>query len=65
MAEAVPVQRLRDGREGNGIPRRSHIVSPQRHHANKLSNCQVAINADARLVVLGRPLSGNRNGCKA
>lgn len=48
------------------IPTRDHVVAEQSKNCRYSTNHQVVIDADSRLVVVvGRPLPGNRNDCKA
>lgn len=48
------------------VPTRDHAVATQSKNYRYSTNHQVVIDADTRLVVVvGRPLPGNRNNCKA
>ncbi|GGU46959.1 hypothetical protein GCM10010244_85770 [Streptomyces coeruleorubidus] len=52
--------------DGTLVPTRAHTVAEQSKNYQYSTNHQVVIDADTRLVVLvGRPLPGNRNDCKA
>lgn len=52
--------------DGTLVPTRDHTVAEQSKNYRYSTNHQVVIDADTRLVVLvGRPLLGNRNDCKA
>jgi hypothetical protein len=52
--------------DGPLVPTRDHTVAEQSKNYRYLTNHQVVIDADARLVVaVGRPVTGNRNDCKA
>lgn len=52
--------------DGTLVPTRDHSVAEQSKNYRYSTNHQVVIDADTRLVVaVGRPLPGNRNGCKA
>lgn len=52
--------------DGTLVPTRDHTVAEQSKNYRYSTNHQVVIDADTRLVVVvGRPLPGNRNGCKA
>ena len=52
--------------DGTLVPTRDHTVSEQSKNCRYSTNHQVVIDADTRLVVVvGRPLPGNRNDCKA
>lgn len=52
--------------DGTLVPTRDHTVAEQAKNYRYSTNHQVVIDADTRLVVVvGRPLPGNRNGCKA
>jgi hypothetical protein len=52
--------------DGTLVPTRDHAVAEQSKNYRYSTNHQVVIDADTRLVVVvGRPLPGNRNGCKA
>ncbi|WP_406445001.1 transposase [Streptomyces sp. NBC_01613] len=52
--------------DGTLVPTRDHTVSEQSKNYRYSTNHQVVIDADTRLVVVvGRPLPGNRNDCKA
>ncbi len=51
---------------GTLVPTRDHKVAEQSKNYRYSTNHQVVIDADARLVVVvGRPLPGNRNDCRA
>lgn len=52
--------------DGTLVPIRDHEVAEQSKNHRYSTNHQVVIDADTRLVlVVGQPLSGNRNDCKA
>ena len=52
--------------DGTLVPTRDHAVVEQSKNYRYSTNHQVVIDAYTRLVVLvGRPLPGNRNDCKA
>lgn len=52
--------------DGTLVPTRDHTVAEQSKNYRYSTNHQVVIDADRRLVVVvGRPLPGNRNDCKA
>ena len=52
--------------DGTLVPTRDHAVAEQSKNYRYSTNHQVVIDAYTRLVVLvGRPLTGNRNDCKA
>ncbi|WLQ46009.1 transposase family protein [Streptomyces poriferorum] len=52
--------------DGTLVPTRDHAVAAQSKNYRYSTNHQVVIDADTRLVVVvGRPLPGNRNDCKA
>lgn len=52
--------------DGTLVPTRDHEVAEQSKNYRYSTNHQVVIDADSRLVVVvGRPLPGNRNDCKA
>ncbi|WP_438699367.1 transposase [Streptomyces antarcticus] len=52
--------------DGTLVPTRDHTVAAQSKNYRYSTNHQVVIDADTRLVVVvGRPLTGNRNDCKA
>ncbi|MBH0246110.1 transposase [Streptomyces cavourensis] len=52
--------------DGILVPTRDHSVAERSKNYRYSTNHQVVIDADTRLVVLvGRPLAGNRNDCKA
>ncbi|MFD7244651.1 transposase [Streptomyces massasporeus] len=52
--------------DGTLVPIRDHTVAEQSKNYRYATNHQVVIDADARLVVVvGRPVPGNRNDCKA
>jgi DDE superfamily endonuclease/DDE family transposase len=51
---------------GTLVPARDHSVAEQSKNYRYSTNHQVVIDADSCLVVsVGRPVSGNRNDCKA
>ncbi|MFC9672691.1 transposase [Streptomyces sp. NPDC056949] len=51
--------------DGTLVPTRDHTVAEQSKNYRYSTNHQVVIDADTRLVVVvGRPLVGNRNDCK-
>lgn len=51
--------------DGALVPTRDHTVAEQTKNYRYSTNHQVVIDADTRLVVVvGRPLPGNRNDCK-
>ncbi|MFE3742067.1 transposase [Streptomyces sp. NPDC059134] len=51
--------------EGALIPTRDHTIAERSKNYRYSTNHQVVIDADTRLVVVvGRPLAGNRNDCK-
>ncbi|WP_328492488.1 transposase [Streptomyces sp. NBC_00414] len=63
-------QRFRKGTvlvvDGTLVPTRDHSVAERSKNYRYSTNHQVVIDADTRLVVVvGRPLPGNRNDCKA
>jgi hypothetical protein len=63
-------QRFRKGTvlivDGTLVPTRDHSIAEQSKNYRYSTNHQVVIDADTRLVVVvGRPLPGNRNDCKA
>ncbi|WP_037601771.1 IS5/IS1182 family transposase [Streptacidiphilus rugosus] len=63
-------QRFRKGAvlivDGTLVPTRDHFVAEQSKNYRYSTNHQVVIDADTQLVVVvGRPLPGNRNDCKA
>ncbi len=67
-------QRVQDGGpalavlivDGPPVPTRDHTVAEQSKNYRYSTNHQVVIDADTRLVVaVGRPVTGNRNDCKA
>ncbi|TWD17708.1 DDE family transposase [Streptomyces sp. T12] len=65
-----PRQRFREGTvlivDGTLVPTRDHTVAEQSKNYRHSTNHQVVIDADTRLVVaVGRPVTGNRNDCKA
>ncbi|MFF4188855.1 transposase [Streptomyces sp. NPDC001691] len=65
-----PRQRFRKGTvlivDGTLVPTRDHTIAEQSKNYRYSTNHQVVIDADSRLVVvIGRPLPGNRNDCKA
>lgn len=52
--------------DGTLVPTRDHTVAEKSKNYRYSTNHQVVIDADTRLVVVvGRPLPGNRNDCKA
>ncbi|MFB8136330.1 transposase [Streptomyces mirabilis] len=52
--------------DGTLVPTRDHSIAERSKNYRYSTNHQVVIDADTRLVVLvGRPLAGNRNDCKA
>ncbi|MFH9734954.1 transposase [Streptomyces sp. NPDC017260] len=52
--------------DGTLVPTRDHSAAEQSKNYRYSTNHQVVIDADTRLVVVvGRPLPGNRNDCKA
>lgn len=52
--------------DGTLVPTRDHQVAEQSKNYRYSTNHQVVIDADTRLVVVvGRPLPGNRNDCRA
>lgn len=52
--------------DGTLVPTRDHKVAEQSKNHRYSTNHQVVIDADTRLVVVvGRPLPGNRNDCRA
>ncbi|MFJ6485947.1 transposase [Streptomyces sp. NPDC091682] len=52
--------------DGTLVPTRDHTIAAQSKDYRYSTNHQVVIDADTRLiVVVGRPLAGNRNDCKA
>ncbi|MFE2528024.1 transposase [Streptomyces sp. NPDC059382] len=52
--------------DGTLVPTRDHAVAEQSKNYRYSTNHQIVIDADTRLVVVvGRPLAGNRNDCKA
>ncbi|MET8169795.1 transposase [Streptomyces sp. NPDC005329] len=52
--------------DGTLVPTRDHAIAAQSKNYRYSTNYQVVIDADTRLVVvIGRPLPGNRNDCKA
>jgi hypothetical protein len=52
--------------DGTLVPTRDHEVAEQSKNYRYSTNHQVVIDADTRLVVVvGQPLPGNRNDCKA
>lgn len=52
--------------DGTLVPTGDHTVAKQSKNYRYSTNHQVVIDADSRLVVvIGRPLPGNRNDCKA
>ncbi|MFI7388520.1 transposase [Streptomyces sp. NPDC049813] len=52
--------------DGTLVPTRDHNIAEQSKNYRYSTNHQVAIDADTRrVVVVGRPLPGNRNDCRA
>ncbi|MEV5787616.1 transposase [Streptomyces sp. NPDC052287] len=52
--------------DGTLVPTRDHKVAEQSKNYRYSTNHQVVIDADTRMVVVvGRPLPGNRNDCRA
>ncbi len=52
--------------DGTLVPTRDHAIAEQSKNYRYSTNHQAVIDADTRLVVVvGRPLPGNRNDCKA
>ncbi|MFJ5707645.1 transposase [Streptomyces sp. NPDC093105] len=52
--------------DGPLVPTRDHTIAERSKNYRYSTNHQVVIDADTRLVVVvGRPLAGNRNDCKA
>ncbi|MFC9399139.1 transposase [Streptomyces sp. NPDC057027] len=52
--------------DGTLVPTRDHTVAERSKNYRYSTNHQVVVDADTRLVVVvGRPLPGNRNDCKA
>lgn len=52
--------------DGTLVPAHDHAIAEQSKNNRYSTNHQVVIDADTRLVVVvGRPLAGNRNDCKA
>ncbi|WP_030833563.1 IS5/IS1182 family transposase [Streptomyces hygroscopicus] len=52
--------------DGTLVPTRDHTIAEQSKNYRYSTNHQVVIDADTRLIVaVGRPVSGNRNDCKA
>lgn len=52
--------------DGTLVPTRDHMIAEQSKNYRYSTNHQVVIDADTRLVVvIGRPLAGNRNDCRA
>ncbi|MFE3518948.1 transposase [Streptomyces sp. NPDC059166] len=52
--------------DGTLVPTRDHSVAEQSKNYRYSTNHQVVIDADSRcVVVVGRPLPGNRNDCRA
>ncbi|MFF5714835.1 transposase [Streptomyces sp. NPDC012756] len=65
-----PRKRFRQGTvlivDGTLVPTRDHTVAERSKNYRYSTNHQVVIDADTRrVVVVGRPLPGNRNDCKA
>ncbi|MCD9592384.1 transposase [Streptomyces sp. 8ZJF_21] len=52
--------------DGTLVPTRDHRIAEQSKNYRYFTNHQVVIDADTRLIVaVSRPVSGNRNDCKA
>lgn len=52
--------------DGTLVPTRAHTIAERSKNYRYSTNHQVVMDADTRLVVVvGRPLPGNRNDCKA
>ncbi|MEV4341399.1 transposase [Streptomyces sp. NPDC049590] len=52
--------------DGTLVPTRDHTIAERSKNYRYSTNHQVVIDAGTRLVVVvGRPLAGNRNGCRA
>ncbi|MFE9783255.1 transposase [Streptomyces sp. NPDC005775] len=52
--------------DGTLVPTRDHAVAEQSKNYRYSTNHQIVVDADTRLVVVvGKPLPGNRNDCKA
>jgi DDE superfamily endonuclease/DDE family transposase len=52
--------------DGTLVPTRDHTVAEQSKNCRYSTNHQVVIDADTQMVaVVGRPLPGNRNDCRA
>ncbi|MFE7332074.1 transposase [Streptomyces sp. NPDC057565] len=51
--------------DGTLVRTRDRTVAEQSKNYRYSTNHQVVIDADTRLVVVGRPVTGNRNDCKA
>ncbi len=52
--------------DGTLVPTRDHTIAERSKNYRYSTNHQVVIDADTRLVVVvGQPLAGNRNECKA
>ncbi len=52
--------------DGTLVPTRDHAIAERSKNYRYSTNHQVVIDADTRLVVVvGQPLAGNRNDCKA
>src|SRR4029079_12318887 len=52
--------------DGTLVPTHDHAIAERSKNYRYSTNRQVVIDADTRLVVVvGRPLAGNRNDCKA
>ncbi|MDQ0790376.1 hypothetical protein QFZ64_005873 [Streptomyces sp. B3I8] len=52
--------------DGTLVPTRDHSIAERSKNYRYSTSHQVIIDADTRLVVVvGRPLAGNRNDCKA
>jgi hypothetical protein len=70
MLALPPRKRFRTGTvlivDGTLVPTRDHAVAEQSKNYRYSTNHQVVIDADTCLVVVvGRPLPGNRNDCRA
>ncbi|WP_078959835.1 transposase [Streptomyces sp. NRRL B-24085] len=70
MLALPPRKRFRKGTvlivDGTLVPTRDHAVAEQSKNYRYSTNHQVVIDADTCLVVvIGRPLPGNRNDCRA
>jgi hypothetical protein len=52
--------------DGTLVPTRDHAIAEQSRNHRYSTNHQVVIDTDShRVVVVGRPLPGNRHDCKA